>query len=84
MICHVDLSNCYRNWTSPLAAVRLLDNFITGKTVTGAYQDFLQQTMTACTTGTARLPYPLQGTEAVLGHKTGTGDPGTSAGSTSA
>lgn len=44
------------------------------KTVTGAYQDFLQQTMTACTTGTARLPYPLQGTEAVLGHKTGTGD----------
>lgn len=71
---HVDLSNCYRNWTSPLAAARLLDKFITGKTVTGAYQDFLQQTMTACTTGTARLPYPLQGTEAVLGHKTGTGD----------
>lgn len=71
---HADLDKCYRNWTSPLAAVRLLDRFITGKTVTGAYQDFLQQTMTSCTTGTARLPYPLQGTEAVLGHKTGTGD----------
>lgn len=71
---HADLTKCYRNWTSPLAAVRLLDMFITGKTVTGVYQDSLQQIMTACTTGTARLPYPLQGTEVVLGHKTGTGD----------
>lgn len=37
-------------------------------------QGGVTKTVTACTTGTARLPYPLQGTEAVLGHKTGTGD----------
>lgn len=30
--------------------------------------------MTECTTGIARLPYPLKNTDAIIGHKTGTGD----------
>lgn len=29
--------------------------------------------MIACSTGTDRLPFPLKGTGAVIGHKTGTG-----------
>lgn len=71
---HTDLYNCYKNWSTPLAAVQLLELFINGKTVTGAYQDYICRLMTECTTGTARLPFPLKGTNAIIGHKTGTGD----------
>lgn len=71
---HENLDNCYRNWTTPMAAVRLINLFLEGDAVSGEYYDFIKRTMTECTTGTGRLPYPLKNTAAVIGHKTGTGD----------
>ena len=71
---HENLDNCYRNWTTPMAAVRLINLFLEGDAVSGEYYDFIKRTMTECTTGTGRLPYPLNNTGAIIGHKTGTGD----------
>lgn len=71
---HENLANCYRNWTTPMAAVNLMNLFLDGDAVSGEYYDFIKRTMTECTTGTGRLPYPLKNTGAVIGHKTGTGD----------
>lgn len=71
---HENLDNCYKNWTTPAAAVRLINLFLEGDAVSGEYHDFIYRTMTECTTGTARLPYPLKNTGAIIGHKTGTGD----------
>lgn len=71
---HQNLDNCYRNWTTPMAAVNLMNLFLEGDAVSGEYYDFIKRTMTECTTGTARLPYPLKNANAVIGHKTGTGD----------
>lgn len=71
---HENLTNCYSNWTTPMAAVRLINLFLEGGAVSGEYYDFIKRTMTECTTGIGRLPYPLKNTGAVIGHKTGTGD----------
>ena len=71
---HENLDNCYSNWTTPMAAVSLINLFLEGGAVSGEYYDFIKRTMTECTTGTARLPYPLNNTGAIIGHKTGTGD----------
>ena len=71
---HRDLSACYCNWTTPLEAVRLLELFVSGKTGGGTNRDFVERTMLACQTGRDRLPAPLEGTGAAIGHKTGTGD----------
>ena len=71
---HENLDNCYSNWTTPMAAVNLMNLFLDGDAVSGEYYDFIYRTMTECTTGTARLPYPLKNTDAIIGHKTGTGD----------
>ena len=71
---HRDLEACYRNWSTPLEAVRLLELFLSGKAVGEPYAGFIRQTMIACQTGKDRLPAPLAGTKAVIGHKTGTGD----------
>lgn len=71
---HENLDNCYSNWTTPMAAVRLINLFLEGGAVSGEYYDFIKRTMTECTTGIGRLPYPLKNTAAVIGHKTGTGD----------
>lgn len=71
---HENLDNCYSNWTTPMAAVSLINLFLEGGAVSGEYYDFIKRTMTECTTGIGRLPYPLKNTAAVIGHKTGTGD----------
>ena len=71
---HENLDNCYSNWTTPMAAVRLINLFLEGGAVSAEYYDFIKRTMTECTTGIGRLPYPLKNTAAVIGHKTGTGD----------
>jgi len=71
---HRNLADCYRNWTTPLEAVRLLEWLVSGKAAKGAYRDFIEQTMISCQTGRDRLPAPLASTKAVIGHKTGTGD----------
>ena len=64
---HRNLADCYRNWTTPLEAVRLLEWLVSGKAAKGAYRDFIEQTMISCQTGRDRLPAPLAGTKAVIG-----------------
>jgi len=69
-----NLAVCYQNWTTPLEAARLLELLITREILPTAYQDFIKNTMIACETGKDRLSKPLLETDAVIGHKTGTGD----------
>ena len=54
--------------------MRLLEWLVARPSPEGGMLDFIRKTMTACRTGLDRLPAPLAGTGAVLGHKTGTGD----------
>lgn len=75
---HEDPESCRLNWSTPLAAAALTELFITGKTVRGDYFDFMKETMIQCNTGAGRLPRPLKGTGAAIGHKTGTSDPDSS------
>ena len=70
---HGDLSLCYSNWSSPLAAASLVDIFLNGNIIRPDLQKYIKGAMIACSTGTDRLPVPLKGTGAVIGHKTGTG-----------
>lgn len=73
---HADLANCRKNWTTPLAAARLLESFLTRDILPPASRAFIKAAMTGCATGRDRLARPLGGTGAILGHKTGTGDRG--------
>lgn len=68
-----DLQACYRNWTSPLDAAKLVELLVTRPLVADVYQEFIKRTMITCETGKDRLPKPLLNTKAVIGHKTGTG-----------
>ncbi len=63
----------YENWTTPYAAASLMALFLQTDLVDAPYRAFLKQAMQECRTGTARLPAPLLGTEATIGHKTGSG-----------
>ena len=72
---HRDLTACYRNWSHPRDAARLLEMLITRPLFRDAsLQEFIIRTMTECNTGPERLPKPLAATGAVIGHKTGSGD----------
>lgn len=71
---HRDVQVSYLNWSSPLEAARLLEVFLTTDWPGCLHRSFIKQTMMECNTGRDRLPAPLQGTEAVIGHKTGSGD----------
>lgn len=71
---HRDLRSCYLNWTSPLDAAKLLDLFVSRPLFTEPHQTFIKQTMIECETGKDRLAQPLEATDAIIGHKTGTGD----------
>ena len=71
---HRDLSNCYLNWTTPLEAARLIEILLTRPPFSSTYQKLIIQTMAECQTGKDRLAAPLQHTQAVIGHKTGTGN----------
>ncbi|MCD7923588.1 MAG: class A beta-lactamase, subclass A2 [Bacteroides sp.] len=71
---HKDMNVCYNNWSSPLEAARLMEILLTRKLFNDDYQEFIKRTLTECETGKNRLAQPLQGTEAIIGHKTGTGD----------
>lgn len=68
-----DVSGCYHNCTTPLAAAILLEVLLTQPLFSEDNQVFLQQTLIACQTGKNRLARPLSATEAIIGHKTGTG-----------
>lgn len=64
---------CYENWTTPYAAAVLMARFLQTDWIREPYKSFIKETMQACHTGQARLSAPLRGTEAVIGHKTGSG-----------
>ena len=52
---HEDLSCCDRNWTTPLSAVRLLEEFRRTKDK-DEYSEFIWNTMAGCRTGQGRIP----------------------------
>ena len=71
---HKDLGVCYDNWTYPSEAVLLLEKLCEGTVLSEDSRKFLCGLLVSCNTGLDRLYAPLEGTGAVLGHKTGTGD----------
>lgn len=71
---HVDPKLCYSNWTTPLEAAKLIDTAFTREIVPDPYLSFIRSTMSNCTTGKDRLPFPLEGKDASIAHKTGTSD----------
>lgn len=71
---HEDLDLCCSNWSTPLAAAKLLEIFRRKTLFDEAYKDFIYQTMVECQTGQDRLVAPLLGKGVTVGHKTGTGD----------
>lgn len=71
---HQDLRVCYTNWSTPLETARLIEMLVTRRLFDKEYQDFIIRAMVTCQTGLDRLSAPLTATNAVIGHKTGTGD----------
>lgn len=72
---HRDLKKCRENVSSPLSAAELMDRLASGTLPLGKkYADFIRSTMLECRTGLNRLPLPLEGSGALIGHKTGTSD----------
>lgn len=72
---HQDLSRCYDNWSTPLSAAQLMDRLVTDTLpIDTTYTRFIRETLLSCQTGKSRLPFPLQGTDVQIGHKTGTSD----------
>ncbi len=71
---HQDLKNCYKNWSTPLAAVCLLEIFATNTSLQNEYTSFVKRTMIECQTGKNRLAAPLSENNVIIGHKTGTSD----------
>lgn len=71
---HKDPQKSHANWTTPVAAVELLEKFLNEPLLPDTMQAFIKQTMIECQTGKDRLPQPLLNTQAVIGHKTGSGD----------
>ena len=67
------LPHGYENWTSPYAAVQLLQHFLEGKIVDEPFFSFIYQQLVHCQTGARKLALPLKGSSAIIGHKTGGG-----------
>ena len=68
---HDDNQRCYDNTATPIDMARLLDSF--DHDFDDAYTRMVKQLMETCETGKNRISKPLEGTDAVIGHKTGTG-----------
>ena len=62
---------CYENSSTPIAMAKLLDSF--DHNFNDLYTRNMKQLMENCATGVNRLAKPLAATNAVIGHKTGTG-----------
>ncbi len=71
---HEDIMRCYDNHTTPREASLLLEMVYNRQVPEGRYSDWLVSALENCDTGRDRLPAPLSGTKALVGHKTGTGD----------
>ena len=70
---HDDLSACYSNWTTPLAAAALLDKFYSVRD-SSEYTGYVWKLMSDCCTGQNRIPGHISGKVSQIAHKTGTGD----------
>lgn len=71
---HKSFKHQYFNWTTPLAAVRVLEKFRTETLFRdSAYKEFLERIMVATVTGRDKLKAGLP-PEVILGHKTGSSD----------
>lgn len=70
---HDDLSACYSNWTTPLAAAALLEKFYSIKD-SSEYTGYVWKLMSDCRTGQNRIPGHISGKVSQIAHKTGTGD----------
>lgn len=70
---HKNIETSYNNRTTPLAAAELLEIFLNKRLFPSTYQDFIRKSMIECQTGKDRLPQPLSDTQAIIGHKTGSG-----------
>lgn len=68
---HVDNSLCYSNSATPIAITNLIDKF--DRDMTDSLSVEIKYLMQSCATGENRLAKPLLPTNAVIGHKTGTG-----------
>lgn len=68
---HRDNSLCYANSATPLGMGVLMDKF--NRECDDSLSDEIKQLMETCATGSDRLAKPLNPTNAVIGHKTGTG-----------
>ena len=55
-------------------AAALLELLVTEQILTPTLREMIRQNLINCKTGADRLPKPLSGTGAVIGHKTGTSD----------
>lgn len=71
---HADTSLCRDNSATPLAIARLMDEFNFRLRHDGDGYAEIAHMMESCATGSDRIVAPLKGTDAVAGHKTGTGD----------
>lgn len=73
---HRHPDKCYDNWSTPFSVALLMDKLAADALpIDTAYTHFIRRTLLDCQTGQMRLPVPLQGTPARIGHKTGTSDP---------
>lgn len=72
---HRDPYLCYLNRTTPIEMARLFDRFYREEMRHDSqFHEFIAASMMSCRTGLDRLPAPLMHTNAMIGHKTGTGD----------
>lgn len=70
---HADPSRAAANRSTPVDAACLFYEFPAAGWLAPEAQAFVCDALLGCTTGTDRLPAGLAGTEARIGHKTGTG-----------
>lgn len=70
---HRDVATQYQNWSTPEAAVRLLDIADKQTLFATGYKDFLWQILKETSTGTDKLKGQLP-PDVIVGHKTGSSD----------
>lgn len=68
---HEDNSMCYSNSATPIGMASLMDKF--DREFNDSVSVEIKRLMETCETGANRLLKPLDGSNAVIGHKTGTG-----------
>ena len=68
---HIDMSRCYENSATPVAMAKLMWTF--DFQCNDTLSKRIKQLMESCETGQGRLAKPLIETNAVIGHKTGSG-----------